>query len=224
MEIILKDMPKFKTEDYLREEYYHLIYPFIKGKSVLDVGCVDHDVTRANQEKFWSHLFLSEITKETVGIDIEEKSIEIMKKMGFKVYLMDAEKIKFERKFDVVFAGEVIEHLTNPGLFLQGASKVLKDSGKIIVTTPNTFSVNRFVRVLQHFKSDPVANSNPDHVAYFTPSYLTTLARKENLKVTKIAYSYFPSIEKSVLVFLNRIVCRILGSQFKELFIAIIEK
>jgi SAM-dependent methyltransferase len=41
------------------------------------------------------------------------------------------------KKFDVIVASEVVEHLDNPRHFLKGAHRLLSDGGIIIVTTPN---------------------------------------------------------------------------------------
>lgn len=41
--------------------------------------------------------------------------------------------------FDTIVAGEVIEHLENPTLFLIGCRKILKSTGTLLVTTPNPY-------------------------------------------------------------------------------------
>ncbi|MGE4421839.1 MAG: class I SAM-dependent methyltransferase [Pseudodesulfovibrio sp.] len=41
--------------------------------------------------------------------------------------------------FDTIIAGELIEHLENPASFLRGCLSILKDSGKLLITTPNPY-------------------------------------------------------------------------------------
>jgi len=53
----------------------------------------------------------------------------------------NAETIKLNRLFDIVTAGDVIEHLHNPGLFLKNMNKHLKLNGYIIIVTPNVKSI-----------------------------------------------------------------------------------
>lgn len=50
----------------------------------------------------------------------------------------------FEEKFDIIFAGEVMEHLFDDEKFLHGARNLLNHSGLLVLTVPNlVFSVNR---------------------------------------------------------------------------------
>lgn len=223
--MVLNIPPHIKTktlDDYLKFEYYQKILLPLKGKNVLDVGCVEDNLDKANLERIWNHWFIFQAAAKTTGIDVVEDSIKRMRSMGFNVFLMNAEKIKFNTKFDVVFAGELIEHLTNPGLFLQSAASVLKRGGKIVLTTPNAFSVNRLVRVVQHVTNDPP--NNPDHTLYFTPATIRKLAELSGLRVSKIDYAYFPFLYSSPLVGLNKLFCKLLGNRFKEQMVVTIER
>lgn len=209
------------VDEYLKHDYYRNIAPLIKNKVVLDVGCVDHDISSANEKRLWNHWFIRLTARRVVGIDIEGESIEKMKRMGLNAHLMSAEKISYKNKFDVVFAGELIEHLPNPGLFLTSAKRALKHGGKIILSTPNTYSVNRFVRVLQLRSNEPPQNE--DHTMCFTPKNLETLAGKCGLSIKKLEYAYFPFTKGTLIIKGNRIACRILGEKFKEQMIAILQ-
>lgn len=215
----------FPIDDYLKLEYYKKILPYIKDKKVLDVGCTGHDLLSkrvyANEYRLWNHWFIYKMAKQTIGIDIEEKSVRAMNKLGFNVRVMDAEHIRFNEKFDVVFAGELIEHLPNPGLFLKAAQKVLKPNGLIVLSTPNTFSANKIIRVMQMMTNDPP--ENPDHTMYFTPQRLDMLAKKCGLRLSEIDYSFFPFAKKTILISLNQFVCNFLGDKFKEQILVVLK-
>ncbi|OGD86006.1 hypothetical protein A2696_00305 [Candidatus Curtissbacteria bacterium RIFCSPHIGHO2_01_FULL_41_13] len=43
--------------------------------------------------------------------------------------------------FDTIIAGETIEHLENPSAFLREAKKILKDNGKLLLSTPNPYNL-----------------------------------------------------------------------------------
>jgi SAM-dependent methyltransferase len=41
--------------------------------------------------------------------------------------------------FDTIVAGELIEHLENPSSFLRACRRILRDSGQLLITTPNPY-------------------------------------------------------------------------------------
>jgi len=47
------------------------------------------------------------------------------------------ETFSFEKQFDVIIAGDILEHVDNQGLFLDNVHKHLKSDGVFILTTPN---------------------------------------------------------------------------------------
>ena len=52
----------------------------------------------------------------------------------------DAENLPFaEEHFDVVVAGELIEHLFNPLYFFSQCNWVLKMAGRLVLSTPNPY-------------------------------------------------------------------------------------
>lgn len=210
-----------KLGSYLQRDYYQTIVNYIHDKTVLDVGCIDDGTQDANQVRLWNHWFIVNIAREVIGIDIRSEPIRQLKEMGFKVRIMDAQKIQFKNKFDVVFAGELIEHLSNPGLFLTSAARGLKKDGLIILSTPNPFSLNRLVRILQTLTNEPAVN--PDHTLYLSPQNIRTLAHKCGLRVKRIDYAHFPFTKSSLLIKLNQLGCKLLGNKFKEQMMVFIE-
>lgn len=72
------------------------------------------------------------------GIDISENAIKLAKRKGIEVKIGDVRtKIPFKNNFfDVVYAGEVIEHLGLIGNFFYEINRVLKTQGTLIITCP----------------------------------------------------------------------------------------
>ena len=88
------------------------------------------------------HQSLRQRFPHVAGIDISEENLERMRALGYEnLYKMDAEKISLDEKYDTIVAGELIEHLSNPGLFLDRALMHLKPGGRLIITTPYVFSL-----------------------------------------------------------------------------------
>ena len=63
------------------------------------------------------------------GLDFDQEGLDILKKNGIgNLYQGDLENlqaVKLDETFDVIIAGEMIEHLNNPGLFLNGIKRFM---------------------------------------------------------------------------------------------------
>jgi 2-polyprenyl-3-methyl-5-hydroxy-6-metoxy-1,4-benzoquinol methylase len=70
----------------------------------------------------WLHGVLKRNFDTVIGIDISEEVLEL-RKYGYEVYVVNAEDFDLDRKFETIVVGELIEHLSNPGKFLECAKK-----------------------------------------------------------------------------------------------------
>ncbi len=95
------------------------------------------------------------------------------------------EDIEWDKKFDIVFAGELIEHLNNPGLFLRGVKSCLKEHGELIITTPNAFAIRRIPRLLWRNEVQ-----HPDHTFCFSYSTLATLFTRAKFQIVDFVVYY----------------------------------
>lgn len=84
---------------------FDVIKPYIKNKDVLDVGCVHDNLRAVRIVGRWLHGKIAEHAKHVIGIDTLEEGINEMKRMGYDVKHMNAEKLRFYKKFDVIVAG-----------------------------------------------------------------------------------------------------------------------
>lgn len=133
----------------LIKDRFAAIEPYVRGKAVLDVGCVDaRPDGRRKYKSTGLHIFLNERARELMGVDCDSEGIQSMKEDGYNCAYADAETMNLERKFDCIVAGEVIEHLSNPGFFLENMRRHLADGGFLILTTPNAFGIVNFYRIL----------------------------------------------------------------------------
>lgn len=163
-----------------------VIKPYLKGKDILDVGCVEHTLERMHQNKYWYHDFLKEQGKSVVGIDIVSKDIKTLRKRGYDVYCKNAESFRFNKQFDVIFAGYLIEHLSNQGLFLDQCRKHLKDSGVLIVSTYQAFALRYLFQSLRTNNNMPENNS--EHTVWYSPDVLNTLLERHGFTCKSMAY------------------------------------
>jgi len=121
---------------------------------------------------------------EILGLDIDLAGLDEMKRMGFNVVAGDAQNLEFESTFDTIVAGELIEHLQSPGLFLESCARVLNPRGRVVISTPNVFSV---MLGLMYFKNYDRA-FNPEHVAWFCPQTLREMAKRCGFTLTSLHF------------------------------------
>lgn len=145
-----------------------------KNKSILDIGCAQNPEI---------HYQITKMSKKAVGIDINKSGLDVFRKKGLEVYEMSAESINLKETFDCIIAGELIEHVSNPGQFLDSMANHLKLDGQIILTTPNISSLFLYGLVVVANKTQ-----DPTHVFYFDKKNLEELVTRHNLKITQTKY------------------------------------
>lgn len=156
-----------------------MILRSVVGSRILHVGCVGHNLPQSSiAETHCLHYQLCEIfgREDVVGLDIDRVSVEKMQGMGFRAYVGDAEDIEFRDCFHTVVAGELIEHLQNPGSFLLGCHRALKTGGRLVLSTPNVFSVMLNLMYLKNFDRA----FNPEHALWFCPQTLAEILRRHD--------------------------------------------
>jgi len=136
--------PVFRVDELMR---------LCTNKSVLHLGYVHHsneyeEVIKNGQ---WAHANIAKVASSVCGIDYLAKEVEIIReKFGYEGYFGDVtrlEEVKLDRKFDVIVCGELIEHITNPGLMLDGIKRFMHKDSILILTTPNPWGRNFIKRI-----------------------------------------------------------------------------
>jgi SAM-dependent methyltransferase len=171
----------------MNSERIEAILAAVQGSDILNIGCVGHYIPYTDEEtKRWLHhqLCVRYPRANVVGLDIDQPNLDRMRQMGFKSELGDAHHLKYESCFDTIILGELIEHLQNPGECLVGCRRALKPGGRIIISTPNVFSVMLGLMYLKNFDTA----FNPEHVVWFCPQTLRTLIERSGLVVTQLQF------------------------------------
>jgi len=112
---------------------YQLASSFVKGKRVLDIAC---------GSGYGSKMLAEAGAEKVIAMDASAAAIKSAKKNFFRDNIEyragDAENIGLEENtIDVAVSFETIEHLKNADKFLKELSRVVKDDGVVMISTPN---------------------------------------------------------------------------------------
>ena len=170
----------------------HLFAGFPTGR-VLDYGCG------------WGHnaATLAQMGHSVVGIDQSFEEIALCK----LAWGQEPSSLKFTNteitdlqsaSFDYVISNQVIEHVHNPGIYLSEINRVLSMGGKLIISLPNSTTIDSFVGMLFRglesslVKRSKQINEHYDktnhHIHAWDPWHFTTLVSTVGFELEK----YFP--------------------------------
>lgn len=153
--------------------------PHVDGRRVLDVGCVDARPARQASEERAARptslfLRLAELASELVGVDLDAAGVRHLRSLGYCVEHADASTMDLGRRFDTIVAGEVIEHVEDPGRLLRNLRAHLEPQGVLALSTPNPFAARQSGRIWR--RGRPLVHE--EHVGWQDPSTLGTLLRR----------------------------------------------
>jgi len=157
----------------------------LRNKNILDVGC--YDGTFLSLMKNRNNGFY--------GVEASDWGFEQARKKGIEVrqfFFNDETKLPYEDNFfDVVVAGEIIEHIYDTDFFLVEIRRILKPGGKLLISTPNIASLGR--RLLLLFGKNPIIELSPNesdssgHIRYFTFKTLEKMLEKKEFETISSA-------------------------------------
>jgi SAM-dependent methyltransferase len=178
---------------YVAKEEF--ILKIASGRSVLHLGCVgftdvvpSERATFARQSLHWK---LTELS-DTVGIDRSAAVIDEYRKCGIftNVVAGDVERlddVPLRRRFDVIIAGDIIEHLSNPGRMLDGIRRFCTERTRVVITTPNAFGAPNFLRY-----SVGKFHDGEEHVMSFNQQNLATLLDRHGYSLNETHTCFQP--------------------------------
>jgi SAM-dependent methyltransferase len=132
------------------------------GRRVLDLGCRTGALTRAYLEG-----------NEVVGVDVDREALAEAARLGIETHWADLDApLPFEPdSFDVVVAGEVLEHIRDPARLIGDAHGVLRPGGTLVGSVPNAFRLKSRLRYLV----GRAPEEDPTHLHLFSPGAVHAL-------------------------------------------------
>lgn len=157
-----------------------------RGPRVLHLGCCNNVFPRTKEEfSLWLHALLVDSGHSVLGADVDREHMRLMAESGYEVCYMNAQAIPPEgEKFDTIVAGELIEHLENPGLFLSGCRQRLAPGGHLILTTPNPFGVMDILGYVKNFDHA----FNVEHTCWFDAQTIRQILERCGFRVVELRF------------------------------------
>ncbi|KYG84977.1 methyltransferase type 11 [Roseivirga seohaensis] len=141
--------------------------------SILDIGCSSGILLNELIDKGFER-------QNLYGIDISEKAIANCKRNNIQnSFVMDAQEIILDKKFDVIIASDCLEHLKDDKKALINWHSLLKPNGTLLVFVPAFMSL---------WSAHDVFNM---HFRRYTKPELTSKLKKTGFKIQKASYWNF---------------------------------
>ena len=113
----------------------------LAGKTALDVGCGAGLLAEA----------LARLGASVTGIDASPEVIAVARehsiKSGLEIDYRSGDVQQLDGRFDLVTSMEVVEHVSDPALFMQALSKRLAPGGLLVLSTPNATAWSKLMMI-----------------------------------------------------------------------------
>ena len=151
--------------------------------NILDIGCGGGLLSEP----------MTRLGANVTGIDASSKNIRIAKlhakknKLKINYLCSSPEKLKIERKFDVILNMEIVEHVEDINFFINSCSKLLKKNGLMFVATLNkTLKSYIFAIVGAEYVLRWLPIGTHDWEKFVKPEDLKKILSENNLKLEKL--------------------------------------
>ena len=150
--------------------------------SALDIGCGAGNFGR---------MLKNQLNVEVWGIEPDKKSATIAESVLDKVIndVFDAESLKkLDRKFDVIFFNDVLEHVPDPDWALRNCHQLLNPGGAIVASLPNMrfYTVINELLFEQDFKYQDSGIMDKTHLRFFTKKSMMRLFNENGYHIRSI--------------------------------------
>lgn len=166
-----------------------IIMDYVRACSgkILHVGCADPDCEMDSSA--WLHAHIHAVVEDRlVGVDLDIPRVREMLKAGYNVVWYDqADVWSFENQFDLVIAGEMIEHVPDQEGMVSELANCLSPGGILLISTPNPFA---FTHAVWHWLSGKEHHGN-EHVLWQSPKTLANLLMRHKMKINKTYYCFY---------------------------------
>jgi ubiquinone/menaquinone biosynthesis C-methylase UbiE len=195
----------------IEEDVLFSFLPNGDGKNLLDVGCGIGTIGLELKKKGF----------QVSGVDFSEVGIKKCLELGLDAKLsdIDADGLKFnDKSFDVVWAGDVIEHVFDPIFLFEEIYRVLKDDGCLLATVPNNFYMRKRWKIFISGKSMQSGvyrkSGQCKHHTFFSWELLCYMLEKSKMYMDRYSSVYRLPKSKIRRITANKTIGRLFGRKF----------
>jgi SAM-dependent methyltransferase len=161
-----------------------IVQEICRGKNVLDIGCVHHQVENADSAN-WLHGDIIEVAASALGVDYLEDEVKNLTLRGYKVIAGDVNyPLPINQRFDVIVIGNLIEHLSSFAGLMENINRLLAEDGVALISTANPFFREQYF--YSALKNDIIVN--PEHTCWIDPVTLNVLSRRFELDTVEVLW------------------------------------
>jgi 2-polyprenyl-3-methyl-5-hydroxy-6-metoxy-1,4-benzoquinol methylase len=177
----LQEETQRKLRIQLFEEFInvHKIDSSQSENSFLDVGCGEGFVLSHFKSMGWE---VTGIDFSVHGVRENNPDLESFIIQG-DIYLILQNLKESCQKYDLIFLGNVLEHVLNPAELIDSLIHLLNPGGLLCITVPNDFSDLQESYIKDGVVTTPYWLAFPDHLNYFNLNTLEKFLSDRNLKV-----------------------------------------
>lgn len=143
---------------------------------LLDIGCGDGAFLERMRKQGW----------DVIGFEFDPEAARVAREnYGLQVVVGSLDECDFpSNAFDAITLSHVIEHLPNPKAVLQSCCRLLKENGKLAITTPNIKSLGH-----RSFRDAWRGLEPPRHLILYSRDTLKSVLEETGLRVVMSATS-----------------------------------
>jgi 2-polyprenyl-3-methyl-5-hydroxy-6-metoxy-1,4-benzoquinol methylase len=178
---------RYKNEEFCtisKEE--ELMFSLLKQYSpkreavlrLLDLGCGSGRISAK----------VKDLGYDVTGLDFSEEAVKktIARGISAKQANLDEGIPEDANQFDVVWAGDIVEHVFDPIGLLTEAYRVLKPNGIMLITIPSDVGLVSRIKMLfgiSHQEQMYYSSGFYKHHTFFTPKLIRFMLKKANLDI-----------------------------------------
>jgi len=153
------------------------------GSRVLDVGCGTGSVSR---------IIADTRDAQIIGIEPNSSRAAAARARGLEVHEepFTPGVLQLLEPFDVILFADVLEHVADPGSFLQLAQRALLPGARVIASVPNVAHWSVRVDLLRgRFDYQPTGIRDATHLRWFTGQTVRSLFESNGLRVVSLQHT-----------------------------------